>query len=317
MIQSIIFLDSKKVKNITSAQLTDVKGKFVWIDVENPTADDFTFLKKHFSLHPLACDTVFDSSLRPKLVEFDKHLLIVFHEPDPEDHGLNFNRIDLFVGENFLITSHKESVAAIDAVKETLDSNPGIMKNGPAFLTHNILDNVAESYFPVLDAIDSSTDELEDRIFSKNDNVSLREIFSLKKQILELRKKIGPEREVLTMLSRHELSFIDKNSIIYFRDVYDHLIRISEMLEIYRDLLTGILEVYVSVQSNKLNEVMKVLTVIATILLPLTFITGFYGMNVVFPEVEYFGLNSYFFIFFLMALLVVVMIFYFKKRKWL
>jgi len=128
MIQSIIFLDSKKIKNITSAQLTDVKGKFVWIDVENPSADDFTFLKKHFSLHSLACDTVFDSSLRPKLVEFDQHLLIVFHEPDPEEHGLNFNRIDFFVGENFLITSHKESVAAIDAVKETLVANPGIMK---------------------------------------------------------------------------------------------------------------------------------------------------------------------------------------------
>ena len=317
MIQSIIVLDSKKVKNITSAQLTDVKGKFVWIDIENPTDGDFDFLKKHYSLHPLACDTIFDSHLRPKVVEFDSHLLIVFHEPDPQDYGVTFNRVDFFLGKNFLITSHKESVAAIDTVKEILESNPLIMKNGPAFLTHSILDNVVESYFPVLDAMDSATDELEDRIFLKDHDVSLKEIFSLKKQVLELRKKIGPGREVLTILSRHESNLIDKNSIVYFRDVYDHMIRISEMLDLYRDLLTSILDVYVSVQSNKLNEVMKVLTVIATILLPLTFITGFYGMNIAFPEVEYFGVNSYFFIFFLMTLLVVVMISYFKKRKWL
>jgi len=318
MIQSIFFLEGGKIKNVTSAQLNVVKTKnFVWVDVENPDKGDFDFLKKNFPLHSLACDPVFESSSRPRIIDFEKHLLIVFHEPILEEKSIAYSRLDIFLGKNFLITVHKNSLASIDTIKENLGDSPKIMKKGPSFLMYNLLDHVVDNYFPVLDDFDARADELESEVFLKADKNTLKKLFSLKRKVLRLRKRIGPQREVLAILSRHDSKLIDQDSIIYYRDVYDHLIMLSDMLDIYRDLLTSILDVYVSMQSNKLNEVMKVLTVIATIMMPLTLITGFYGMNIVFPEVQFFGPDSYFFIFFLMLILSVVMVLYFRKKEWL
>ncbi|MAG18287.1 MAG: magnesium and cobalt transport protein CorA [Candidatus Diapherotrites archaeon] len=318
MIQSIIVPENGKVKNITSAQLSDVKNKtFVWIDVEDPTEEDFEFLRKNFPLHPLASDPVFESRLRPKIIDFQQHLLLVFHEPLMEQGKLSFSRAIFFIGKDFLITVHNQSLPSIDAIKELVNSSPKVLKKGSSFLVYDLLDQIVDNYFPILDELDDEIDNLESKMFLRDGKDTLRKVFSLKRKILELKRKISPVREVLSALSRHESKIIDKNALIYFRDVYDHAIRISDTIDIYRDLLTSILEVHISLQSNKLNEVMKVLTVIATIMMPLTLITGFYGMNIVFPEVELFNADSYFFILFLMLIVSGMLIMYFRKKKWL
>ncbi|MFH1391261.1 MAG: magnesium/cobalt transporter CorA [Candidatus Diapherotrites archaeon] len=318
MIQSIIVPENGKVKNITSAQLSDVINKtFVWIDVENPKEEDFEFLKKNFPLHPLAADPIFESRLRPKIIDFQQHLLLVFHEPIMEQNKLSFSRVIFFIGKDFLITIHNRSLPSIDAIKELVNNNTNFLKKGPSFLVYNMLDQITDNYFPILDELDDELDNLENKIFLGNEKDTLRKVFSLKRKILEIKRKISPTREVLSSLSRHESKIIDKNALIYFRDVYDHAIRISDTIDIYRDLLTSVLDVYISLQSNKLNEVMKVLTVIATIMMPLTVITGFYGMNIIFPEVGFFKADSYFFILFIMLIISGLMLLYFRKKKWL
>jgi len=318
MIQSILKYANNKVNNITSAQLAETNKNFVWVDVEDPSKEDFDFLKKHFLIHSLACDQIFDSNLRPKLQDFENHLAITFHEPVQEDKSFFFSRLDIFIGKNFIITLHQGSLPSIDAIKENLSKNPNILKKGPSFMTYTIIDTIVENYFPVLDELDSLADEIEDKVFiNYGDKETLKRIFYLKRRLIEFRKRISPEREILSTLSRTDSKIIDSKYSIYFRDIYDHLIRISDMVDIYRDLVTSVLDVYVSVQSNKLNEVMKVLTVIATIMMPLTLITGFYGMNVSFPEIDFFGAYTYYFIFVLMLIVSILLILFFKKKKWL
>jgi len=318
MIQSILNYENNKVNNLTSVQLSEMKKNFVWVDVEDPSKEDFEFIQKHFLIHSLACDQIFDPDIRPKLQDFENHLAITFHEPIQEDKSFFFSRLDLFIGKNFIITIHKKSLPSIDTIKENLSKNPSVLKKGPSFMAYLIIDNIVENYFPVLDELDSLADEIEDKVFiNHGDKETLKRIFYLKRRLIEFRKRISPEREILSTLSRADSKIIDLKYSIYFRDIYDHLVRISDMVDIYRDLVTSVLDVYVSVQSNKLNEVMKVLTVIATIMMPLTLITGFYGMNISFPEIELFGANTYYFIFVLMGIVAILLILFFKKKKWL
>ncbi|MCR4335774.1 MAG: magnesium/cobalt transporter CorA [archaeon] len=318
MIQSIIVQENGKAKNITSAQFLDIKNKtFAWLDIENPTNEDFEFLRKNFSLHPLASDPIFESRLRPKIIDFQQHLLLVFHESIQEQKELSFPRVIFFIGKDFLITVHNRSLPSIDTMKELVNNSPNVMKKGSSFLVYEILDRIVDNYFPILDKLDDELDDLENKMFLDGEKGTLKKVFSLKRKILEIKRKISPSREVLSNLSRHESKIIDKNALIYFRDIYDHTIRISETIDIYRDLLTSILDIHISLQSNKLNEVMKVLTVIATIMMPLTLVTWFYGMNVIFPEVEFLKTDSYFFILFLMLIVSGMLIMYFRKKKWL
>ncbi|MCR4369491.1 MAG: magnesium/cobalt transporter CorA, partial [archaeon] len=284
------------MRDITSAQLPEYAKKgFVWVDVERPSKEEFDLLQKTFPLHPLACDPVFEAHIRAKFIDFEKHLLLIFHEP-LEEKGHSFARIIIFVGKNFLVTVHPRSLPSIDSMRELAQKNPELVMKGSSFLTYHLLDRIVDNYFPILDDLDYALDDLEKKIFVSNGKQTLKEVFRLKRQILELRKMVSPGREVLASLARHDSTIISKDSILYFRDVYDHIIRISDTVDGYRDLLTSVLDVYISVQSNRMNDVMKVLTVIATVMLPLTLIVGFYGMNITFPEVGLFGENTYYFI---------------------
>ena len=317
MINSIFVLEGNKVKNITSAQLQSLKSKgFVWVDIEAPSEEDFEHLKNIFPLHPLACEASVRKNSRPRVTEFDEHLFVVFHEPFKGGKHVSFLQLDLFIGTNFLITTHSKSLVSIDTIKKNFEENPKLFKKGPSFIAYYLLDHIVDNYFPIMDDIDKMLDDVEDEVFINGSDGVLNNIFSLRRYVLELRKKVVPEREVLSTLARFDSKFIDQASTIYFRDIYDHTIRISEMVDAYRDLLTSVLDVYLSAQSKKLNEVMKVLTVIATIMMPLTLITGFYGMNINFPEVQAFGVNSYWFILGIMLVIAFAMVVYFKKKKW-
>jgi len=318
MIESILVFNNNKVDNVTSARLPDLdKKKIVWVDVQDPSSEDIAFLEKNFILHPLACENATEEKMRDKFTEFDEHAFLIFHEPFSNGKSLSFSRVAIFIGKTFLITVHKKSLMSIDEMKQTIEHDPKIMKKNPAFLAYFILDKAVENYFPIMENLDLKIDELEDLIFANDTNQLLNKIFLTRRQVLELRKKVLPEREVLTSLARFNSKFINEKSSVYFRDVYDHILRFSEMLDSYRDILTSFTDVYVSIQSNKLNEVMKVLTVIATIMMPLTVITGFYGMNIVFPEVEFLGVNSYWWVFVLMSVIAGLLILYFRKKGWI
>ena len=317
MIKSIFVLEGGKVKDITSAQLQSRKSKgFVWVDIEAPSEDDFEYLNGIFPLHPLACEASLSKNSRPRVTEFDEHLFVVFHEPFKGGKHVSFLQLDFFLGANFLVTTHSKSLVSIDTIKKNFETNPKLFKKGPSFITYYLLDHIVDNYFPIMDEIDQMLDEVEDIVFINNSKGVLNQIFSLRRYVLELRKKVIPEREVLSTLAKFDSKFIDQPSIIYFRDIYDHLIRISEMVDSYRDLLTSVLDIYISTQSKKLNEVMKVLTIIATIFIPLTFVTGLYGMNFrLMPEITWeYGYPA---ALLLMALMAIVMIVYFKKKRWM
>ena len=317
MIKSIFQPDGPRVKTLPPEALPVSKSRFTWVDVESPDENDFSALEKAFPIHHLAKSAVFDRFIRSKVIEFDEHLFIVFHEPVRGKSSLSFPGLGIFLGKNFLITVHNNRMASIDSVRNSVSEEPEIMKRGPSFLAYLILDHIVDGVFPILDDIEREADALEDYVFLGEGADSLSKIFQLKLKLIELRKRIGPEREVLASLSRHDSVFIDPGITIYFQDIYDHMIRVADLVDVYRELLTGILDIHISVQSRRLNEVMKVLTVIATLMLPLTLVTGFYGMNVVFPEVELFGGNSYFFILLLMVIISVLLIAYFRKKMWL
>jgi len=318
MIQSIFVLNGSKIENITSAQLQEYSGKgFVWVDVEDSVDEDFEYLKNILPLHDLACDIVTRKYSRSKITEFDKHLFMIVHEPFEEGKKVSFLSTAFFIGDKFLVTAHKESLVSIDSVKRNIELNPSVFKRGPAYLVYLIIDGVIDEYFPILDSLDRNLNEVERLVFDNKSKATLTMIFNLRREVLDLRKKVIPAREVLGTLSRFESNYIPHKYSIYYRDLYDHLIRISEMIDAYRDLLTGILDVHISIQSQRLNEVMKVLTVIATIMMPLTLITGFYGMNIIFPDVALLGDNTYWFILIMMSAVVIIMLYYFKNKKWM
>ncbi len=318
MIKSAIVFDSGKMRSIAPEQLSVPAQKgFVWVDVERPEQADYGFLEHLLPLHPLAWQAMQEPYVRPKITVFDEHIFIVFHEPLLEGKAVSFSRLGFFLGKNFLVTVHKKTLRCTDAVLKSLDINSSFLKKGPSYIVYALLDRMVDDYFPLLDSLDNKFDEAESKVLVHHDEKALEKIFTLKREILELRKKAIPQREVLSALSRHDSKTVEPSLIVYFRDVYDHMIRVDEMLDSYRDLVTSLLDAYISVQSNKLNETIKVLTVIATATLPLTLIVGFYGMNITFPELRFFGANSYFFILFIMLLVTIVMAVYFRNKKWL
>ncbi|MEK6958107.1 MAG: magnesium/cobalt transporter CorA [archaeon] len=318
MIKSAIVFDSGKMRNVAPEQLSIPAQKgFVWVDIEDPEQEDYDRLKDVLPLHPLAWGSIQDSYARPKLIEFESHLLMVFHEPVLESKSISFSRLGIFLGKNFLVTVHRKSLRCIDSVMQNMDANFSLLKKTPSAVAYLILDLLVDNYFPVIDSLEAKFAEAEDNVLVHHDEKALEKIFLLKRQVLELRKKVVPQRESLSMLSRHDSKMVDPSIGIYFRDIYDHMIRVDEMLDSYRDLMTNLLDAYISVQSNKLNEIIKLLTVISTIILPLTLIVGFYGMNIVFPEVQSLGVNFYYVILVVMAIVTVAMIIYFRRKKWL
>tara|TARA_Y100000310_G_scaffold313654_1_gene362251 strand:+ start:10285 stop:11256 length:972 start_codon:yes stop_codon:yes gene_type:complete len=322
MINSILCKENGKTVNLTSAMLKKAisQKKVFWIDVLAPTMEDLDFLQKNLGLHRLALEDCLSFTQRPKIEQYPNHLFMVVHDLHYLDGGLIFNEVDIFLGENFLVTVHAPPVNAIEKFQQRAKEEPNSFQKGADFLQYEILNDIVDAYFPVFDDIDDSIDEIEDQVFTNPTSNTLNKTFKLKRVVLELRKTVSPQREIVNEIIRGDFPYIKKANILYYRDIYDHLIRMHDLVDTYRDLITGILDAYLSVVSNKMNEIMKVLTTIATIVMPLTLVTGLYGMNFQFmPEIhtpwgQQFG---YFFALGLMLAIALIMIFFFKRKKWL
>ncbi|MDX6549075.1 MAG: magnesium transporter [Gaiellales bacterium] len=252
--------------------------KFFWLDLDQPVAADFEILRDVFGFHPLAVEDSENFDQRAKMDDYDDFIFIVVYGATPDADQLV--EVHCFYSERFLITVHHDDTPAFAEIRRRYRDRDMTIER-PALLLYRVVDGLVDSFFPILSAFDDRIDELEEQIFVQADDQQLQEIFRMKRLLVGMRKAVTPQRDTFARLMGRVASLpgLIEEDERYFRDVYDHLIRISDLIDSYRDLLTGAMDVYLSTVSNRLNSVMKQLTVIATIFLPLTFITGFFGQN--------------------------------------
>lgn len=314
---------NKIEENFTVADLPELlkdESAVFWVDMEKPTVADEHILLDLFKFHPLTVEDCRENRHYPKIEEFEGYLYFIVHGVTADISADRFNTIELdgFLGVNYVITYHHDTFRSINNVKQLLRTTPVACQRGTAFLLHQILDQVVDYYSPVLDDFDDRIDLLEDEIFNlrQPNNKILAEIMDLKRSVLRLRRISGKQMDILHRMSRGEFALIPDDMRPFYRDIHDHLVRVVDLAESYRDLITGSLDAYLSVVSNRLNEIMKVLTIFSAIMLPLTFIAGVYGMNFDnMPE-----LHTKFGYFSVLAIMIVVaigMLFFFRRRGWI
>jgi magnesium transporter len=307
---------------ILQAALNDPQS-LVWLDIVGDCGQYDTLLHTVFKLEHITVQTMNEEKERAKFAESDNYNYLVVHGLafDTPAEEADTPKLDIVFAQNFIITSHHEALPWLDSLLEAAKKNDPeehLMSRGMPFLLYTILDTLVDSYFPVLDDIDDMIDDLEDvTVSDTSNNVQLR-IFRIKRALAQMRRVISPQLEAVNSLVGHTGKLIPAEAEPYFADVHDHLVRSFEVLDSYRDLMSGLLDVYLTTVSNRLNVVMKQLTIIATIFMPITFITGVFGQNFGhLPQVEHD--NGYFFWYVLafMALVTLVQIWYFRRRGWL
>jgi magnesium transporter len=290
----------------------------LWLDFERATADELRFLASEFGFHPLALEDATKPHQRPKIDRYDDFYFIVCYDIDydEEDDRIAEHELDIFVGKNFLITVHQEPIEEIAEVAGRFHHNLAQFERGIGALLYSLLDTVVDHYFPVVDRIGERIEELELRVLGGTEREGLQDIFVLKREMVDLRRVIAPERDVMAVLARRELPLISEASAVYFQDIYDHVLRVTDTIDSYRDLLGSALDSYLTMNANNMNQVMKTLTSVSIILMSVTLIAGIYGMN--FENMPELGTRYGYFVSLLaMALLGLALYRYFKRKDWL
>lgn len=266
-------IDERAIGDLT------VRREFFWLDLVDPTKEQLDGLAQRFDWHPLALEDMQKRGQRPKLDRYGDHMLLVFYGARQIGHEApDVIEVHLVVSGDWVVTVRRGGCSELDELRQRL---PADHTQGEQFVVYRILDTLTDTFFPVLDGIDDEIDQLEDAIVLGPDDEQLQRVFHLKRSLVTLRRIITPQRDLAarTIEDLADLPGLDPGTRDYFRDVYDHLIRLSDMVDSYRDLLTGAMDVYLSTVSNRTNVVMKQLTLVATIFLPITALTGFFGQN--------------------------------------
>ncbi len=258
--------------------LADEQG-LLWVDIEGPEDQEIELLLEVFELHPLTVEDFIMPNVRPKVEDFERYLFVVLQGLKRVDGRFRPVELDVCVGNNFLITVRTEPIKSIDDDCARVEKKSPIFKRGADFLFYAVADSLINSYFPILDEVEARVDELETKLLSDKTDQTLRELLGVYHELMVLRRTLAPHREVLARLNRGDLPFITPANAIYFRDIYDHLLRMSDLVDSCREVTTMSLEAYATIVSNRLNEIMKTLTAFATLALPLVIVTGIYGMN--------------------------------------
>jgi magnesium transporter len=254
----------------------------LWVDLERPNEGEVAVLRDVFGFHPLAIDDCHSRRHHPKLEEYSGYLFLILHGVDPEAHIQDFRtrQLSLFLGPRYLVTFHRTKLRSTDDVWDGLVRNDGaLLRSGPDFLMHAIVDSQVDRYLPILDRFEIEIEQLEDRIFHEPSEKFIDEILALKKALLRLRRISGHQRAVLQRLVRGDIGLIQERCVLYLRDVLDHMTRVTDLAEAFRDMAGSALDAYVSTVTMQLNQTMKVLTAYAVIFIPLTFVAGVWGMN--------------------------------------
>jgi len=306
---------------VTRAQMLAAiqeKDILLWVDLENPSEFESDTLVEIFNFHPLAVeDCILDIS-QPKADDYEEYLFLVMHAVRLGEGGkLLTTELDIFLGRNYVVTFHKDPLRSIEKVREAAQKKPeAVMGHGGDLLVHSILDNLVDNYLPVLDQYDEKIDALEEEIFNSPNKDFLETLIQVKRDVFSFRRIVAPQRDTVNYITRVPTAFIKPKHMMYFRDVYDHLFRIYGIVEGFHESIAAILQVYFSHSSHKLNEVMKRMTVLATLTMPAIIIASIYGMNFQhMPELEW--KYGYYFSFALMAVMSIGMLIWMKIKKWI
>jgi magnesium transporter len=314
-------------QNFQEKQVTDIKECFplketqtvTWINIDGIHEVNITEkIGEHFELHPLILEDILNTTQRPKFEDYDSHLYIVLRMlmSAGDKQLIQSEQVSIVVGRKFVI-SFQESIGDVfEPIRDRIRKAKGrIRKMGPDYLAYSLLDAVVDGYFSVLEMTGEKIESMEDQLVKNPTEKILRQIHSLKREMINLRKSVWPLRELISNLQRSESELIAQSTGVFLRDVYDHTIQVIDTVESYRDIVSSMLDLYLSSISNRMNAVMKVLTIIATIFIPLTYVAGIYGMNFKYmPELEWRW--SYAVVWLIMIAIAGGMIVYFRKKKW-
>jgi magnesium transporter len=291
----------------------------LWVNLETPGDEDAKVLRETFRIHELAVEDALSEVHHPKVETYGDLLYLILHgiEAGKRNQGFLTRDVDFFLGRNFLITVHQAPSRSIDALWRLCVRHPLVMAEGAGALLHRLVDRLVTHYGPEVDTLEDRVEKLEASVFSRPSRNPLREILGLKADVASLRRVTLPQRDAISRLARREFPQITETLAYRFRDVHDQLVRLSESAIFLQDRVTGLLDAYLSIQSNRLNQVMKVLTVIATIFMPLTVLTGMFGMNVALPALPGGEAAQFWWIGGVMAVISAIMLWVFRRMDWL
>ena len=290
----------------------------LWADLAAPTDEEFRLLGDVFGFHPLAVDDARSALQYPKVEPYPGYLYLVLHGIDLNKSRSQFatRDVDFFLGRNYLVTVHDGESRSVGHMRELCDRHERILSEGPVALLHRIVDTMVDNYRPAIGALEDRLDKLENQAFAGHEQI-VRQVIKLKRELSTLRRVILPQRDVIGRLARREFGAISDEMAFRFRDVYDHMARYADEVFLFQERVTGIHEVNLATVSNRLNQVMKVLTVMSTIFLPLTVLTGMWGMNIELPRFPGGPQAQFWWMAGVMALLVTGMLAGFRRLKWI
>jgi magnesium transporter len=290
----------------------------LWVDLSAPTPEEGRILADYFHFHELAIEDALGEILHPKVETYDGYLYLVLHGIDfkASQHTFGTHEVDFFLSERYLVTVHDGFSRSIARLLDVCPKNDFILGEGTDALLHRIVDSMVDNYSPEVDELEQKIDKIEHRVFDRPTSQDIKVILRLKRDVASLRRVVTPQRDVVGRLARREFPIISEQVGYRFRDVYDHLVRLSEESNLFHDRLTGLLDAQLSFTSNRLNEVMKVLTILSTVFMPMTVLSGMWGMNVKIPTLPGGEAAQFYWVCALMALISGGFLGYFKWRRW-
>jgi magnesium transporter len=328
MIRSLYFTLGKPIrKNVPPQEFPKLiknRRSLLWVDFTSEAPETCLPILKSFGFHPLAIDDALQETHVPKLDDWGTYLYVVLNYMEMSKNSNNWetevDELDIFLGENYIVTHHDHPTPAIDETWNSCDRDMRNLQDGADHLLYKIADKLVTDYMPMVEKIDEAIDQIEDQVFDKPSPRTLEKLFALKRVLLSMRRILLPQREVMNKLARDDYQVIDPKDRIFFRDIYDHLVRLHDLNESLRDLVGGALDMYLSVVNNRMNEIMKTLTIITVLFMPLTFLTGYFGMNFFEPSgaLKIWTTSPVFYITLATTILLPVsMYFWMRRRTWI
>lgn len=318
--RSLCKTDASFKEDFPATEISDqcaLGDHIVWVDVTDPTSEDFLQLAEEFKFHPLSIEDVQHEHQRPKIEEHQGYYFVVIYVARlDDDQSLQLVELNVFLGKNYVVTVHSKPVPQLDTAFRLWREWASDKAEGTGLLMYLLVDTIVDDYLPILDAISDRVEEVEQHIFGHFRSESIQDIFYAKKQLLYLRRAIAPLRDVFNVLLRREQPLFDQRTYLYFQDVFDHVLRVTDTIDTLREIVSSTMDAYLSVSGNRMNLIMKRLTSIATILMSVTLIASIYGMNFgIMPELGW--KYGYVFALSIMLLVGVVLFVFLRRTRWL
>jgi magnesium transporter len=309
---------TEQATSIDRAWLNPAAGVVLWVDLEDPSIPESLVLSETFGFHPLSVEDAMSARQYPKVEAYDGYLYVILHGISLQKRGeFKTQDVDFFLGPNYLVTVHPNDCSSLDDLRTQCTRNTKMLAEGTVSLFHRIVDAMVDHYRPEMDELEERLDRLEKRVFDAPEPTLVRTILGEKRKVAALRRIVSPQRDVVARLARRDFPDISTEMSFRFRDVYDHLVRVADDTFIFQDRIAGMLDAHLSNVSNRLNAVMKVLTVVATLVMPPTLLAGIYGMNVHLPHFPGGDDAQFWWLAGLCVAMIVVMLILFRRQRWI